>query len=135
MRRPITCVTSLVGGIFLLVGLPFAVIALVMYLSATTFMQNAITTSGTIENCYWKDSTDFNSKANAAVSSTCQPTVRFHTREGREIIFTSNFSSSDMHEGQEVLVSYHADQPHDARLSTFTALWLLPIIFGGSVGC
>lgn len=33
--------------------------------------------------------------------------------------------------GDPVRVLYHPDRPHDARIRSFTDLWLLPLILGG----
>jgi hypothetical protein len=125
----------IVGGIFLLVGIPFLIVAFFTYQSTTNFMRGALTTTGTITHCNWVTSTtttrDSNGNTHTTTSTLCQPTVRFRTQEERPIEFVSNVSNSSMHEGQQVQVSYHADQPENARLSSFGNLWVLPLVFGG----
>ncbi|GHO61922.1 hypothetical protein KSC_008140 [Ktedonobacter sp. SOSP1-52] len=131
MRRAATFALGLIGGIFLLIGLPFAIIAFFFYTSSVDFMQGAVTTQGSIIACNMQ----YDSQINAQLmSSTCEPVVRFRTQQGEVIQFTSNFSSSSMNEGDEIPVSYHPAHPHDARISSFIALWLLPLIFGAIGG-
>jgi Protein of unknown function (DUF3592) len=125
----------LVGGIFLLVGIPFLIVAFFTYQSTTNFLRGALTSTGTITRCNWVTSTtttrDSNGNTHTSTSTLCQPTVRFRTQDERTIVFVSNVSNSSMREGQQVQVSYHADQPENARLSSFGDLWVLPLVFGG----
>ncbi|HTK09034.1 MAG TPA: DUF3592 domain-containing protein [Ktedonobacteraceae bacterium] len=137
MRQPGIFIFGTVGGIFLLVGLPFMLISYFSYTSTTNFMQKAISTHGTIVRCNWTTTTTTttdSSGTHSSTSTTCQPIVRFQTQQGQQIEFIPNFSSSSMNQGDEIQVSYQVDNPHDARISSFAALWLFPLIFGGLGG-
>ncbi len=135
MRSSSNPVLFIVGGIFLLVGIPFIIVAFFSYQSTSNFMRGAITTTGTITHCNWTTSTtttrDSNGNTHTTTTTMCQPTIRFHTQEERQVEFVSDYSGGSMHEGQEVQVSYHPEQPEKARISSFGGLWLLPLIFGG----
>ncbi|GCE29090.1 hypothetical protein KDA_45740 [Dictyobacter alpinus] len=125
----------LVAFILFVIGLVFGIIGLVFGLNSQSFMVGAVSTTGRIVQCdYSGDDSSFNSSENARDhinSSACSPVVSFTTKSGEEVHFTSSFSSSSYHPGDTVSVSYHANQPRDARISDFLALWLLPVIFGG----
>lgn len=53
--------------------------------------------------------------------------------DGNEQRVRSRYSSSDMTEGEEVMVHFPAGQPEEAEIKGFSAQYLLPLIFG-SIG-
>jgi hypothetical protein len=58
------------------------------------------------------------------------PTFAFTTRDGRSVRFTSSFGSTDQPyaDGERVPVFYDPDHPEQARLSSFSTLWLIPAV-------
>lgn len=118
----------LVGLIFAVVGTIFCVVAIIIFINTVNSLQGTITTQGQIISCEMVRTVNSN---NNSVSYTCKPTVRFTTANGEKIDFVSSFSSSNFQEGDEVPVNYHPDHPHNAFISSFIGLWLLPLILGG----
>lgn len=57
------------------------------------------------------------------------PVVEFTTREGRSIRFTSDTGRRVAPpKGSSVRVLYDPNQPYDASLATFSALWMFPLV-------
>ncbi|HSP13549.1 MAG TPA: DUF3592 domain-containing protein [Thermoanaerobaculia bacterium] len=55
--------------------------------------------------------------------------VEFATREGRSIRVTSEVGRRVARaKGSRVRILYDPDQPHEAELATFPALWLFPVV-------
>jgi Protein of unknown function (DUF3592). len=108
-----------VGPIFLLLGIIFGLLAAVLALNSQQFLVGTVTTTGKIIRC---------ANGNGA-ESACKPVVRFTTPSGQTVIFTSTFSSSTFSQGEELVVCYHPDDPANARIGTFFALWFLPVLF------
>lgn len=51
--------------------------------------------------------------------------------QGKEMKLRSNFTSSDMQDGDAIEVLYPENNPRDAEIKSFASQWLLPIVFGG----
>jgi len=60
------------------------------------------------------------------------PKVKFQTHSGREVIFESAMGrSSEVQKiGAAVAVRYSLDQPHQAEIDSFMALWGVALLFG-----
>jgi hypothetical protein len=58
------------------------------------------------------------------------PTFAFTTRDGRSVRFTSSGGSTDQPyaDGEHVAVLYDPDHPEQARLASFSTLWLIPVL-------
>ncbi len=123
MRRPVAVICCVIGACFSLVSLPFLGFAYLFYASSTNSLSGTIQTNGTIVTT-----------CNGDTSATCHPIVSFRTQSGKSIQFASNFSSSTMHAGDTVPVNYHPKDPQDAVISSFTSLWLFPVLLGGIGG-
>jgi len=60
------------------------------------------------------------------------PVIEFTTSDERVLRFTAGTSSSSRPAvGRQVTVLYDPAQPERARLKSWAALWMLPVIFGG----
>lgn len=122
LRRPVTIILCAIGACFFFASLPFMGIAYLFYTSSANSLRDTIKTSGIIVTT-----------CNGNTSTTCHPLVSFRTRSGEKVQFSSNFSSSLMHQGDTVPVNYHPKDPQDAVISSFTSLWLFPVLLG-SIG-
>jgi hypothetical protein len=85
-------------------------------------------TTGIIVHCDEDTSDD---TSNNTTTTSCSPTIRFVTREGRIVEFIPSESSSGFGVGQSMPVIYNPHAPEEARISSFSDLWLLPIVFLG----
>jgi hypothetical protein len=60
------------------------------------------------------------------------PVVEFTAGDGQAYRFTSSSSSSSIPKvGRQVAVLYNPEQPRDAKIKSWTSLWMLPTIFIG----
>jgi hypothetical protein len=109
--------------VFLFASLPLIGFAYLFYASSVNSIRNTIKTNGTVVTT-----------CNGDTSATCHPIVSFRTQSGQKVQFSSNFSSSLMHQGDTVPVNYHPKDPQDAVISSFTSLWLFPVLIGGIAG-
>jgi Protein of unknown function (DUF3592) len=123
LRRPVAIIFCAIGVGFFFFSLPFLGIAYLFYASSVSSMRGTIQTNGTIVTT-----------CNGDTSTTCHPIVSFRTQSGKKIQFASNFSSSSMPQGDIVPVNYHPKDPQDAVISSFTSLWLFPVLLGGIGG-
>jgi hypothetical protein len=122
LRRPVTIILCAIGACFFFASLPFIGIAYLFYTSSANSLRDTTKTSGIIVTT-----------CNGNTSTTCHPLVSFRTQSGEKVQFSSNFSSSLMHQGNTVPVNYHPKDPQDAVISSFTSLWLFPVLLG-SIG-
>ena len=122
MKRSVTIILCVIGIVFLFVSLPFIGIAYLFYTISANSINNTIQTNGTIVTT-----------CNGSSDTTCHPIVSFRTKSGKKVQFSSNFSSSLMHQGDVVPVNYHPKDPQDAVISSFDSLWLFPVLLG-SIG-
>ncbi|WP_430642423.1 DUF3592 domain-containing protein [Bradyrhizobium sacchari] len=62
------------------------------------------------------------------------PTFQFQTADGRSITFTSSSGSTSQPyaEGERVRIVYNPRRPEDARLLSFLALWIVPVLLCGA---
>jgi hypothetical protein len=109
--------------VFLGVGILMLLVALALWNKTRGFVARAATAPGTVTELIEVRDDD-------GGSSTFKPVVKFVDPEGREISFTSSYSSRppayDVGETVEVLFVRG-----DARINGFGSLWLGPLILGG----
>lgn len=134
MRRPsspsvLRLVGLIFGGVTLVLLLIAGGIALHTrsFVAASSAAEGIVIATGTTTSC----STD--SDGRSSCSTTSRPTVRFTAADGREIVFTSRVSTNppSHYEGDVVRVLYRPESPQNARIDSFTGLWLAPVIVGG----
>ena len=123
LKRPVTLILCAIGVVFFLSSLPLIGFGYLFYAASVSSMRDTIQTSGTIVTT-----------CNGTTSTDCHPIVSFRTQSGAKIQFSSNFSSSSMHQGDIVPVNYHPKDPQDAVISSFTSLWLFPVLLWGIGG-
>ncbi len=72
------------------------------------------------------------SKAGKTSSLQYFPDVKYTTAKGKEITFRSQITSRADHykAGDKVRVLYQEDDPKDALIGSFSAIWSIPLIFG-----
>jgi hypothetical protein len=94
-----------------------------MFTDTLDFINSCREVSGTVvENIAKRDSEG---------DLTYTPKVQFVTlEEDRTLVFESNFSSSppSYRPGDSVVVLYQEDDPTDARIKSFSSLWLFPVV-------
>ena len=118
---------SAVGMVVLmLVGVGMAVGAGAWYLSNRAFARKGMRAEGTViavlkghrySRRQWR--------------TTYTPSIQFETAQGQSVIFQGPSGSSGHRVGGKVRVLYDPDEPTKAKIDTFAALWLGPIILGG----
>jgi hypothetical protein len=110
-----------VGVVLIAIGVPF-------FLKAWQFKATALHTPGKILQLERQTS----GKDNKDVSFF--PVFSFKDQAGAEHVIHSRVSTSyfdNFHVGDTVGVLYPANDPEQARLNNFFAIWLWPILFGG----
>lgn len=120
-------VLRLLGMIFGLIGAGLLIGAFVLYGNAQSFKSSAVLTEGTVVDLVYAPSSDG--------GGGYRPIVRFLTREGEEIEYESNTSSSPAayDVGEVVGIYYDPANPNDAMIDGFLDQYLAPLILG-SVG-
>lgn len=110
--------------VFLAAGIALLVAAAVAFVLKLRFVAEAERATGTV--------VDMSRSVDSEGTVLFQPIVRFTTPAGQEIEFVSPVASSppSADVGDRVEVLYDADDPHDAELSGFFNLWLVPFVFG-----
>ncbi|WP_456444772.1 DUF3592 domain-containing protein [Thiolapillus sp.] len=90
-------------------------------------VDSSVETEGTIV----RNAPYMSTKAGKVSSLMYFPEVRFTTKEGRTVQFTSSVTSRADHykPGDKVRVYYQADKPKDAFIGSFGHLWSVALIF------
>jgi hypothetical protein len=114
---------SFIKYAFLTIGLVLITAALYFYQKQRAFQERALTAQGTVIELL--ESTSDN-------SIVYKPLVLFKTKEGKEVKFTTSFSTSppSYSVGESVEVLYDSAEPNSASINGFTSLWLGPLICG-----
>jgi uncharacterized protein DUF3592 len=101
-------------------------ISLVLWNKTRLFVAHATTAQGVVTDLVTVRDKD-------GGSDTYKPEVKFSTEEGKEITFTSSFSSRPpaYDVGESVPVLYLPRQPHEARIKGFGSLWSGCLILAG----
>ncbi|OMH38925.1 DUF3592 domain-containing protein [Motiliproteus sp. MSK22-1] len=115
---------SIIKYVFTLIGLGMLVGAFFLYQSTNEFLKDALTTEGTVVELIRSRSTD---------STTYRPVVRFITRGGSAVEFTSSAGSNppSYSTGETVEVLFHESSPENAKINGFFSLWGGAVILGG----
>lgn len=116
---------KIIGLVFLGVAVIPLLIGLFFLVDTLQFLGSATASAtGSIVACQYPKSS----------SSACMPTVVFTTARGERVTFSESFASSGFAVGQQQPVAYSPDNPHDARIATFLALWFVPTLLLGLAG-
>jgi hypothetical protein len=91
------------------------------------FLRRAVSATGEVVSLQTVPPTD------AQELPTYRPTVVFTVPPGQRVRFQSIAHSypAEHAVGTKVPVLYDPERPQDARIASFTSLWLLPCILGG----
>lgn len=116
-------VISIIKYVFSVIGLVLLIGTLFFYQRKQTFLQNADVAEGTVIKKH---------KYRSSKSFQYSPVVLFTTKKGEQIEFISSLSSnmSIYHKGDKVKIFYDANDPYNAEINGFLALWLAPLIVG-----
>jgi len=92
-----------------------------------SFLANAVETTGKVVALQEEPPLE------AGDPVTYRPVVAFSVGESWHLTFKSMAHSNppQYHVGDSVRVLYLRDDPHEARIRSFTSLWLLALILGG----
>lgn len=118
---------SILKYLFSLIGIGLLIGAFLIYLNISGFMAEAVSAQGTVIDLV---------QSRSSSQRSYRPVVRFSTEDGQTLEFTSSFGSNPpgYARGDSVQVLYPPDDPQQARIHSFLALWLMPIIFAGVGG-
>jgi hypothetical protein len=120
----------IITAYLLLVLTPIAIIAGIFFVINTMqILHDTVSTPGIIIHCAMVQEVS-NSGSESSKDTVCVPTVRFKTLSGQQITFVGSDGSSAYHEGETVPVNYFPNQPKDASISDFGALWGIPLALG-----
>ena len=122
-------VVRIVRTVFGLVGIGLLVGALIAVQHTRSFLADAVSAPGTVQDLVARSSTDSDGHS----STTFAPVVRFTTAQGESVTFFSSTSSYPpaYRVGESVEVLYRADDPGQARIHDWFSLWGLATILGG----
>ena len=123
--------------VFAAVGLALLLGSLAVYDHTASFVRRAARAQGTVTALARKQSTSY-SNTNGSMSNSVstvysfQPVVRFQLG-AQQIQFRDSVATNPpaFRVGETVNVLYLESDPNDARIESFTSLWLAPMIFGG----
>jgi hypothetical protein len=123
---------TIVGGIFGLVGLVLLCVGITLAASTASFLASAKRTDGTVVALTPRTDTSRSSDGHVRSHTNWYPTVRF-TVDGKSYSFHSSTGSNppSYEKGETVPVAYDPDNPSDARIASFWAAFLAPLILGG----
>jgi hypothetical protein len=118
-QKPIVLFVAIFGA----VGLLFAVIGFTFIYNNYIFVSTASNTKGTVV------SIERHTGSKGSVSY--YPVIKFYPDNGDEVIFTSEIGSNPAPYkiNQTVDVKYEPSNPSNAKVDSFTELWVLPGIF------
>jgi hypothetical protein len=120
------------------IGLVLLLGSLVVCDHTASFVRRAVRTQGTVMALVPHQTANYSNNGTIdnglPVIYSYQPVVRF--RVGPQyVLFSDSVATSPPahHVGETVTVLYLESNPYNARIESFTSLWLLPLIFG-SIG-
>lgn len=115
---------SIVKYAFTVVGLGMLVGSFFIYQNTQYFLNDALTTEGTVIELVRSRSSD---------STTYRPVVEFKTHGGSKVEFTSSSGSNppSYSKGEVVEVLYQESSPEQAKINGFFSLWGASTILGG----
>ncbi|MEM8603584.1 MAG: DUF3592 domain-containing protein, partial [Cyanobacteria bacterium P01_H01_bin.121] len=115
---------AIIKYVFTFVGIGMLVATYFFYTNTQTFLDSAIAAEGTVIELIRSRSND---------STTYRPIVQFTSPSGEPIEFVSSVGSNPPRykPGQTVAILYNPENPQNARLDGFFALWGSSLILGG----
>ncbi len=118
-------------AVFGLVGIGLLIACAVVTAGTLRFLSGSLPADGTVVSVSSSRSCS-GTGSDRSCSRVYRPTVRFQTREGREVTFTPAAASSswDWPVGHPVEIRYRADDPGTARISGFVDYWLATLVTG-----
>lgn len=126
-RNPFAGIVA--GPILAIGGVAMAFFGWQGYTSTKTFMVNAEQARGTVVEVAARSGTD--SSGNPTIYF--YPVVEFTAADGRAVRYQSSVGSSrpSQQVGQAVEIVYNPANPQDARVNSFTEVWLWPVVLLG----
>jgi hypothetical protein len=114
---------TVLSVLFILIGIVLLSLAARQSAKKRVFLQGSLTSSGEIVRF---------TEVPDGVEKSYFPKVKFSTAEGREIIFQSEMGSNTpvYKIGDTIRVRYSRNQPFNAEIDSFLALWGAALIFG-----
>jgi len=114
-------VLKIAGFVELFAFLVIGSIGLYLFINTNNFLSHAFHAQGTVI-ALLQHSDD--------QSNTYYPEILFTDKNGRSIDFYSNYSSNppEYVKGDKVNLLYDPQNPRNAKVDSFTTLWLLPIV-------
>ncbi len=116
-----------VFSIFFIVGLGLSTGALFSASNTKHFLKNAKETVGTVERVDSHQSRN----DNGGSTTMYTPVISFEDSLGKTRSFKSNVSSNSYRTNSKVDVLYNVNTPDEARIKSFSHLWLTSLILGG----
>ena len=115
---------NIVKYVFSVVGIGMLIGAFFWYNSSSEFSEKSVRAEGTVVELVVNRSRD---------SRTYSPVVQFVNEAGKKIEFKSRTGSNppDYSRGEKVEVLYLPENPEEAKINSFFALWGGALIFGG----
>ena len=109
---------------FTLIGLGMLAIAFTMYNNTNTFLDQAVTTEGMVTSLV---------RSQNSSSSSYFPVIQFFTPDGNLTEFKSSVGSSSpsYSRGDLVEILYLPAAPEQAKINSFSSLWMGTLIVGG----
>lgn len=119
MERTLTIIRSVFAGI----GVVAFFLAIFFTFQTLQLLKTGVTAPGVVIS--------LERHSGSKGSDTYAPVVQFETPDGQTIQFTGMASSPPTHrENEKVTVIYEPSSPHNAKINSFTGLWLGPLIAG-----
>jgi len=114
---------TVLSSVFIVIGIGLLFLAARRLAKKLAFLQDSLTAPGEIIRFI---------EVPDGIEKSYFPEVMFHTSEGREITFQSEMGSNvpSYEIGDKVRVRYSRNQPADAEIDSFFALWGLVLILG-----
>ncbi|MBL4784484.1 MAG: DUF3592 domain-containing protein [Cohaesibacteraceae bacterium] len=121
-----TLVTGIFGAVFAVIGIGLLYFSVSDYRSTSAFIAETKKAEGTVIEMI--EELREGMGPNERRGYVYLPRVEFIDNGGIKQIFTSNSANSELSVGEIVEVFYREDKPEDARINSFSTLWLPPII-------
>ena len=125
--RSVTTLRYMLFGLLFVAGLGLLIVSVNSYQSTRAFVGDASTAEGTVVEFVESRSESSSSRSGptAFVSVTYRPIVKFTTKGGESIEFTSRSGTNppSYSKGEKVGVLYSETQPQKAEIHGFMELW------------
>lgn len=108
-------------------GVLCAMMALSYYYNSHYFLNNAISSIGTIVDFEKVESFD---ETGSAIETQYFPMIEFNDTQGQAIQFVGNISEDNPQQkkGTQVNILYLAEQPQEAKIYSWQSLWLETLV-------